>query len=130
MFVYIQSNGKLYYQGPGYTNFIGKGYSGYGAHRDNPESQCAQDLGPIPRGDWTMSNLEDFVTSSGQIIPDCIRLTPAEGTNTCNRSGFWIHGGNSSATSSQGCIVLTKAERLMIGNNPDKTLRVIANQTA
>src|SRR4051812_39777967 len=103
MYCYIQSSGKVYYQGPGYTNLIAQGYSGYGDHKNNPDSQCFQDLGPIPRGIWTIGLLEDFTTSGGQIIHNCLRLTPQPATNVCQRSGFWIHGGNASGTSSEGC---------------------------
>ena len=130
MFTYVQSTGKMYFQGPGYTNLIGKGYSGYGDHKNKPESQCFKDLGPIPTGQWSIGNLEDFTTGGGQVIHNCLRLTPKPGTNACGRTRFWIHGGNAAGTSSEGCIVLTVAERQAIGKNPIKDLRVIASEAA
>ena len=126
MLIYVQSTGTLALQGPGYTKVIATGYSGYGDHKNNPDSQCFKDLGPIPRGDWTIGPPEDFTGESGAVMHTCMRLSPKAGTDACGRKNFWIHGGNAAGTSSQGCIVLKPNEREAIVKIGVTDLRVIA----
>ncbi len=106
---------------------VGIGYSGHGLGRNNPEMQDVQNIGPIPRGTWTIGPQQDNTTGLGHNLPASMRLTPENGTNTFERTGFLIHGDNSrrNQSASEGCIILNRDIRNQIGNSGDNELRVI-----
>ncbi len=124
----MQRTGNIHRVGVGYSNLIGAGYSGYGEHRNNPESEKIEDLGPIPQGEWTMGTLRDNTTGSGAVLHSSIRLTPSAETDTFGRAGFLIHGDNSTGLASAGCIIAPLAIREQIGHSGDDTLRVVAEE--
>ena len=130
MWVYVQKTGNLYaVHPPVIKDLVGAGYSGYGQYRNNPASQCFQDLGPIPRGQWAIGPLQENTVSSGHVLKDSMRLTPASTTNVCGRSGFLMHGDSSTGLASAGCIILPLAVRHKVGNSSDSTLTVVADET-
>ena len=49
-FVYSQKTGKLTLDG----KEVGKGYSGHGDGKNNPEKEKMKNVGPIPAGVWTI----------------------------------------------------------------------------
>src|ERR1700683_2500720 len=124
MWIYVQRTGNMYQSNPPVINdLVGAGYSGYAEYRNDPASQCYQDLGPVPRGLWTIGPLQDNTTSSGHVLVQSMRLTPDASTDTCGRSGFLIHGDNSTGTgASTGCIILPISVRQTIGNSDDTDL--------
>jgi hypothetical protein len=133
--IYAQSTGGLYHldahsEVPATDSmvYIGKGYSGAGAGRNNSAMQNRENEGPIPQGVWTIGQQQTIHTSGGSNLPGAMRLTPRGGTGQyLGRSGgFLIHGGDfQTMDSSTGCIVLPPAVRNQIGNSGDTTLRVV-----
>jgi lipoprotein-anchoring transpeptidase ErfK/SrfK len=83
---------------------IATGYSGNGNGLNNPNMQNVADVGPIPRGTWTIGREYNSTTGLGNHMMD---LTARAGTNTYNRGLFRIHGDNSAQnhTASHGCII-------------------------
>jgi len=130
MWVYVQRTGNLYRVSPPVLkNLVGAGYSGYGQYRNDPDSQCFQDLGPIPRGKWSLDPLQDNTTASGHILHQSMRLTSDPSTDTCGRSGFLMHGDNSTGVASEGCIVIPLAPRQAVGQSGDTDLTVVAEES-
>ncbi len=127
MWIYVQANGNLYKLIPPMEKprLEGSGYSGYGPHKNNPGSQCFEDLGPLPRGQWTIGPYQDNTSTTGKVIKNSMRLSPNSGTDTCGRSGFLIHGDDSIGVASAGCIILPLAVREMIGRSKDSALKVV-----
>jgi len=103
---------------------LGSGYSGHGPGVDNPADQAIPNVGPIPVGQWIIGPLED----GGHLGPDVLPLFAAPGTETFGRTGFFIHGDNAQMnhTGSEGCLVLPRAWRILIGQSTDRTLVVLA----
>src|SRR5271155_1281253 len=105
MWIYVQRTGNVYHRSaPVLHQLVGSGYSGDDKYRNDPESQCFQDLGPIPRGKWLIGPIQDNMTASGHVLTNSLRLTPDDSTETCGRSGFLIHGDNAVGIASAGCI--------------------------
>jgi uncharacterized protein RhaS with RHS repeats len=85
--------------------------SGRGSCMNNPDCECKENEGPVPRGNYSASVSQ---ISNPGIIKDILRniftdwgdwrvpLSPTSGTNTYGRSGFFLHGG--SVSGSAGCI--------------------------
>jgi len=104
----------VYEQGSGLlrdtTNaIIGAGYSGHDEGRMDPGMQDIPNEGPIPRGEWIIGK----AITHPKLGPLAIPLTPAKGTLTLGRSGFFIHGDSSThpGLASDGCIVLAQVYR-------------------
>lgn len=85
-----------------YSDVIGTGYSGMGDGISDPSKQCFQDIGPIPRGGYSIGDPADDPTSL------TLPLIPDPSNAMCNRSGFLIHGDSTQAPgwASRGCIIL------------------------
>ena len=101
----------------------GQNYQGYsGAKPDgfnNPDMEGVPFTGPIPKGDYTIGQADDSVTSL------TIDLIPQEGTDTYGRDNFRIHGGNGRGTASQGCIIINgRKNRQEIYDDIGGTVRV------
>lgn len=120
MWKYSQSTGELL--SPAGSS-IGVGYSGHGDGVNNPSLQNVHDVGPIPRGVWTIGEFFDDPGGKGPMVA---HLIPADGTETFGRSGFMIHGDNSELnhSASEGCIILGKTMRAMVMASGDRTLTV------
>lgn len=101
---------------------IGFGYSGSGLGLNNPSMQAAPNVGPIPRGLWTIGKPYDSETHG----PYVMRLTPDLETKIFKRGGFLIHGDSMKlpGTASKGCIVLNRAMRNQISASGDIVLIV------
>ena len=98
------------------------GYSGHGEGVNNPDFQEQHDVGPIPRGTWTIGP----AITHPRMGPLCMALTPDETTETFGRSGFFIHGDlpDGLRDASHGCIVLAHATRLALADSDDRRLQV------
>ena len=114
---YSQSSGQMKLNG----ELKGTGYSGRGEGRNNPAKEAVANVGPIPRGAWTMGAAYDDNNGKG---PTVIPLTPS-GHNAHGRTGFLIHGDNATHDASTGCIILGPAVRTAIAASADKTLNVV-----
>jgi len=119
MWKYVQTTGEMFQNG----NLVDRGYSGTGAGRDNPSMECEINVGPIPRGYYNINPAVDHPRTGPVTMP----LTPSD-PNYCKppRTGFMIHGDNSTGNASTGCIILKRSTRERIRDSGDKSLQVVA----
>lgn len=104
-----------------YSDVIATGYAGMGAGQNNPAMQCVEDVGPIPRGWYTIGDAVEDPTLF------TLPLTPDPDNDMCGRSGFLIHGDSIQLPgwASQGCIVLDATTRQKISASGLNRLQVI-----
>lgn len=121
IWVYKQSTGELFLRGSPVTTPYGVGYSGVGEGKNNSVYQCVKDIGPIPRGKYTIGQETNNPT------PVTLPLEPDSDNNMCGRSGFLIHGDNVERPgwASQGCIILSKDVREKVRDSGVNRLEVI-----
>jgi len=123
--VYSQSTGQLsHVDATGKTTAIATGYSGIGAGLNNMAYEHVRDVGPIPRGEWTIG----APFRSLNVGPYALPLTPRPGTNPFGRDLFRIHGENGRKpplSSSNGCPVFDRPTREQIWLSGDRLLRVV-----
>src|SRR2546423_11084836 len=118
---YAQQTGDLQQDGKP----VATGYSGAGDGKNNPTMADVPNVGPIPRGAWSITGPPTDPRDHG---PYVLRLEPAAETETFGRSGFLIHGDSRAhpGTASEGCIILPRAVREQIWKSGDRDLEVIA----
>ena len=118
VWIYEQSTGKLHFKG----KVVAQGYAGRGKGLNNPDAEKERNVGPVPRGEYTIGEAFKHPT----IGPLVMRLTPI-GHTAHGRSGFLIHGDNRKMdrSASRGCIILPPAVRTQIAESPVKRLRVV-----
>ena len=118
--IYSQLKGQLYTDD---GVLIGTGYAGNGIYKNDPNSQCVMNHGPLPRGWYTAVSVED----SQQTGPFSIILVPDEGNEIFGRSGFRMHGDNLSdpGNGSDGCIVMPRTVREQFWNGKDHRISVV-----
>lgn len=118
MWLYVQSSGDLFSG----RSYVETGYSGaVPVGKNDPSKECVRNVGPIPRGYYSIG--------AAILTPTAVTLPlSADNPAYCSppRSGFLIHGDNSTGTASQGCIILSRATRDRINASDDKRLRVVA----
>ena len=97
--VWKQSTGELFLRGSPVTTPFATGYAGYGEGRNNPDMQCVQDIGPIPRGGYTMG----LAPLSLPLTPPtrCAAALPSSSTATAGASQAKPPTGASSSPSAQ-----------------------------
>lgn len=100
----------------------GLGYSGHMQGVNNPDDEQIPDVGPVPRGQWTIGDFFDDPGGKGPIVA---HLVPKDGTNTFGRSGFMIHGDNLTHNASLGCIILPHGVRTRLAASSDRDLQVV-----
>lgn len=117
---YLSNSGKLVSPS---GSILGTGYSGKDEHKNIPYSESIHDLGPIPRGLYTIGPAHDTSTH-GLLV---LGLVPAKTNEMYGRSGFLIHGDSLEhpGEASNGCIVLNHALRETIAKSGVKRLRVL-----
>jgi hypothetical protein len=120
MWKYVQENGQIFQNG----KYIDTGYSGSGAGKNDPAKECERNVGPIPRGWYTIGQ------EISKPTPVTLPLS-ADDPNYCNppRDGFLIHGDNTSGTASTGCIVSKRTTRVTIRDSGDNRLQVVKSST-
>jgi hypothetical protein len=125
MWKYEQSTGRLF---DGGGALVATGYSGSGAHRNQPADQSVADLGPIPAGAYSLGAPE-CVDAPEPHGPFVIRLIPAASNQMFGRDGFLIHGDSVEhpGTASHRCIILPRAIREAIAGSGDHDLRVVSS---
>lgn len=117
-FVYAQKTGKLTLDG----KEVGKGYSGHGDGKNNPDQEKVKDVGPIPAGLYKIG--EPFKHEKAGAMT--MRLTP-DGHKAHDRTGLLIHGDNGKGdeSASTGCVVLKPEYRKTIADSGITKLRVV-----
>lgn len=121
--VWKQGTGELFLRGSPVTTPFATGYAGLGEGRNNPNLQCVQDIGPIPRGGYTIGPARDTPA------PLSLPLTPDASNDMCGRFGFLIHGDSRRfpGRASDGCIIIAeRAKREEIRASGITRLVVIA----
>ena len=124
MWTYAQKTGALQQNGQA----VGTGYSGFDSGKNNPDMQAVPDVGPIPRGQWTIVGPPFNTAEHGPFV---LRLDPSPSTNTFGREGFLMHGDSIHApgTASKGCIIMPRTVREAVWNSGDTELEVVAEFT-
>lgn len=117
---YSQQTGELQQDGKP----VAAGYSGSGEGKNNPALDHVANVGPIPRGKWTVAGPP---CDTGEHGPYVLRLDPEPGTQTHGRSGFLMHGDSKThpGTASQGCIILPRSAREQVWQSGDRKLEVV-----
>lgn len=125
MWTYEQLTGALWD-----TNgqIIWRGYSGAPSGENNPSMENVTDVGPIPRGYYSIGAPADTVSHGPYVLP----LTPAAMNEMYGRSGFLIHGDSIEhpGEASQGCIIMPRAVREQIWTSCDHQLKVVSQVPA
>jgi hypothetical protein len=118
---YAQKTGDLQQDG----KQVSTGYSGANEGKNNPAMENVPNVGPIPRGQWTIAGPP---TDSKDHGPYVLRLDPVASTETHGRSGFLMHGDSKEhpGSASHGCIVLPRAVREEVWTSGDRELEVVA----
>lgn len=99
-------------------------YSGHGPGVNNSLFEEVPNVGPIPRGRYTIGPLRD----GGHLGPNVMDLDPVAGTNTFGRSLFRMHGdfaGDQEHLASEGCIIAPLQVRLHVNDDQDRILEVV-----
>lgn len=116
---YEQGSGAISHDNDEPTVF---GYSGAGDCKNDPASQGVHNMGPIPRGLYTINPPVDTKTHG----PYVMWLTPDPANDMCGRSAFGIHGDSvvHPGEASEGCIVAPRPVREQIWESGDDKLEV------
>lgn len=115
---YYQESGKLSREGTD----VAFGYSGAGDGKNNPAMQEVHNVGPLPRGGYTINAPQDTVTHGPYVLP----LTPDTENEMFGRAGFLMHGDSvvHPGTASEGCIIMPRAVREQVWGSGDTRLTV------
>lgn len=102
---YIQSTGEVL-RPDGSLACVG--YAGRGEGRNNPALEHVADVGPLPRGNYSIGKMMARHPTAGLWV---LRLTPDPSNDMHGRSGFLIHGDNKTHDASHGCIIAAAKAR-------------------
>ncbi len=119
--IYRQSTGELKTDG---GEFICRAYAGRGGGKNSPVWQSVQNIGPLPRGKYTVSS----PVVDHALLGPALMLEPDPANAMFHRAGFAFHLANPHwpGDSSEGCIVLpARAVLDDIAALPEKTLTVV-----
>jgi RHS repeat-associated protein len=118
--IYSQSTGQLACTDPRGNLYLScNGYAGNGPGLNNPNAQNQSNVGPLPRGEYTVG------PSTSRRGPVTRRLTPNANNNMEGRAGFLVHGDNrrNDHSASEGCIIAPRRCREAIPTG--ETVRVV-----
>jgi hypothetical protein len=127
MWTYVQSTGDLFDPN---GQRMWTGYSGFAPDgKNNPAAQDEANIGPIPRGTYTIGAPE-CVETDGPHGPFVLPLTPDPSNEMFGRSGFLCHGDSieHAGSASHGCIIMPLAIRTQIASSNDDQLVVVASR--
>jgi hypothetical protein len=121
MWTYSQGTGKLF--DPAGVH-VATGYSGKGKGKNNCDMQHVKNVGPIPRGLYTIGQ----AYNSQKVGPFALPLTPDPSNEMFGRSAFLCHGESSKnpGNASEGCIILKRSIRNLIWDSGDRVLLVVS----
>ena len=126
MWTFEQKTGRLLHNG----QLIATGYAGGNCGKNpeginNPDMQSVHNIGPLPQGKYTFG----VPVSQSHLGPYAIPLSPDPNNQMFGRSGFFCHGDTAiPRQASEGCIIMPRAIRNVIGASPDKDLEVVSGQ--
>ena len=118
MWTYSQGTGRLTDK---HGKHIATGYSGKGQGKNNCDMQHVKNVGPIPRGLYTIGKPYD----SKKVGPFALPLKPNSENEMHGRGSFLFHGDNRDGTASAGCIILPRKVRNLIWDSDDRILLVV-----
>jgi hypothetical protein len=120
MFTYQQSTGKVF---AGDGSLLGIGWSGQEAGKNNPAMQDVANVGPLPRGRYTIG----AAYHHPKLGPVTMDLTPDPANEMFGRADLRIHGSKEGDPehSSEGCIIQERPEREVIAASSDRDLIVV-----
>lgn len=103
----------------------GNGYSGQGPGKNNPAMQSEPQVGPIPCGHYSITELIDRDSVCGEYV---LVLVPDPANRMFGRSRFRWHGDSveSPGQASHGCIVSSRALRIEAWESADHELQIIS----
>jgi len=116
--------------------FLATGYAGADEGKNNPAMQDVKNVGPLPRGKYTITGPECVGTTFP--CPDChgatahrhgpyvLRLHPVQGNEMFGRAGFLVHGDNGHGTASEGCICIGRSFRQQMTSEKYTEIEVVA----
>lgn len=118
---YAQKTGELRQDG----KHVANGYSGAGPGKNNPCMENLQNVGPIPRGDWTIAGPPVNTEDHG---PYVLTLKPSAVTKTFDRTEFRMHGDSkeSPGCASHGCVIMPRPVREQVWKSGDRDFEVVA----
>lgn len=121
MWEYSQSSGELRNN----NILVARGYSGNGYGKNAPDYQAVHNVGPIPRGVYTIGPA--YKEPYEHKAPPVMHLIPDPENEMFGRDGFLIHGDSikEPGTASEGCIILAYPARCAVASASDKRLTVI-----
>ena len=99
------------------------GYSGHGDGVNNPDMENVPNVGPIPRGVYSIGE----AVTHPVMGPLTMALTPGADTEIFGRAGFDIHGDTPSMdhSASHGCVILPHDVRATVAVSADRVLTVV-----
>ena len=99
------------------------GWAGHGQGKNNPDAQEEKGIGPLPRGKYMMDRVEESPNTG----PFTIVLSPDPSNEMFGRGDFRIHGAAfvHPELSSDGCIILSRADRMDVWSSGDHDLEVV-----
>jgi RHS repeat-associated protein len=124
--IYYQSTGHLSQIDPNGMDMdahvVATGYAGINQGLNNPAAQDQPFVGPLPQGTYYIGPQQD----NGNLLQSMV-LTPDQANQMYGRDNFLIHGAhrNDQNNSSNGCIVVGRSTRDLIGNSGDNVLQVV-----
>lgn len=121
MWKYEQKTGRLFDLN---AALVGTGWSGQGIGKNNPDAQNIPNIGPLPRGVYTIGQPYHHP----KLGPLTMNLTPDPANEMESRADFRIHGAApapDTETSSEGCIIQYHPVRQQVANSQDNQLQVI-----
>lgn len=120
MWTYHQNNGAL----DDKTGMcIAHGYAGKGEGKNNPDMQERHQVGPLPRGLYTIGEPYD----SKKVGPFALPLIPHPENEMFGRDDFRMHGDSKEhpGEASLGCIIQGRTIREQVHASGDKLLEVV-----
>lgn len=120
--VYEQKTGLL--RRDDAIDIVGKGYSGHTQGKNNPALEAVPDVGPIPRGTYTIGPPYD----SEHTGPYTLSLTPAPSNQMYGRSELKMHGDSKDhpGEASHGCVIMPHDVRARVWNSGDHQIEVVS----
>ena len=120
MWTYRVETGQLF---DADDRLAGTGYSGAGEGKNNPAFEQVHDVGPLPRGFYSIGAAYNSPERGPLVMP----LTAIGGTREFGRGGFLMHGDSVThpGQASLGCIVMPHDVRLAVSQSEDRALQVV-----
>lgn len=121
MWIYKQSTGELRRQALD-APLIATGYAGRGDGKNNTAMEGVRNIGPLPRGLYSMG----LAYTDPHRGPVCIPLLPDALNDMKGRSGFLIHADSIAdpGNASEGCIIFSLPTRKLLAESKDRWLVV------